>query len=148
MKERGKHLLLSQPALLPGRWLAHSRNACGCQPRWPMYLESLLQNEGVGERGRQQRTRESPEQALPAWSQGMTHRPHSIISNQSSIYIPLIYFLPSRTPRAPENTRSFLINDSSKLMAEHKGSLCQLKEFGMVYFHAFAWPLRESQTLS
>lgn len=52
-KQRGKHLLLSQPALLPGRWLAHSRNACGCWPRWPMYLESLLQNEGVGERGRQ-----------------------------------------------------------------------------------------------
>uniref|UniRef100_A0A803VD28 Uncharacterized protein n=1 Tax=Ficedula albicollis TaxID=59894 RepID=A0A803VD28_FICAL len=56
----GKHLLLSQPALLPGRWLAHSRNACGCWPRWPI-----------------------PEQALPAWSQGMTHRPHSIISGVS-----------------------------------------------------------------
>lgn len=86
MKRKGKHLLFSQPALLPGRWLAQSRQASCCWPRWPMCWEPVLQNEGGGER---------KESTKPSSSSA-----GGFVAKSSLFHIPLMYF-PLLPPSSP-----------------------------------------------
>lgn len=86
MKRKGKHLLCSQPALLPGRWLAQSRQASCCWPRWLMCWEPALQNEGGGER---------KESTKPSSSSA-----GGSVAKSSLFHIPLMYFPPS-PPSSP-----------------------------------------------
>lgn len=131
VKQKGKHLLFSQPALLPGRWLAHSRKP-GCRwLRWPMCWGSLLQNEAGGERGRLQRTRGIPESAPCAWCMvrdppASLHQLWSLSNQKLHLAHPTNVFSSCAAFQSPKPLKIqnlSLINVRSKVTAECEDSL-------------------------
>lgn len=131
VKQKGKRLLFSQPALLPGRWLANSRKAGCCWLRWPMCWGLLLQNEAGGERGRPQRTKGIPESAPSAWCMvcdlpASLHQLWSLSDQKLHLAHPTNVFSSCATfqslkPLKIQNLS--LINVHSKATAEHEETL-------------------------